>query len=109
MTVRSSWPTRVAASVLGVGRPGRIPPTVQQQLGLPLRRRLLASVLGIRVRPAHPQPTSPPTVTVLPAELADPIREDFPADDRVHDAPSPARSLPPPAGPALDRLVPEAV
>ncbi|MER7639106.1 hypothetical protein ABTX57_11570, partial [Streptomyces sp. NPDC126522] len=98
MTVRATWPTRVAASVLGVGRPGRIPPTVQQQRDLPLRRRLLASVLGIRVRPAHTQPTSPPTVTLPPAELVNQIREDSPPDDRLDDTPSPAKHLPPAGG-----------
>ncbi|MGW2381830.1 hypothetical protein ACWCY3_16850, partial [Streptomyces sp. NPDC001658] len=55
MTERTSVARRIAAGVLGSGRPGRRAPTVEEQRRLPLKRRILASVLGIRVRPSVPR------------------------------------------------------
>ncbi|MDT0462630.1 hypothetical protein [Streptomyces gibsoniae] len=49
MTGRSSAGRRVAASLLGVDRPGRGPAEVAVRRGLPFGRRVLAAVLGVRV------------------------------------------------------------
>ncbi|MFF3515744.1 hypothetical protein [Streptomyces sp. NPDC002573] len=49
MTGRSSAGRRVAASLLGVDRPGRGRAEVAARRGLPFGRRVLAAVLGVRV------------------------------------------------------------
>lgn len=63
MTARSSLPQRIAAATLGVQGGGRRPPTLEQQRQLPLARRLLASLIGIRVRPRLLAVTAVPRVT----------------------------------------------
>ncbi|CAL9648911.1 hypothetical protein SUDANB176_06557 [Streptomyces sp. enrichment culture] len=96
MTPRSSVPRRVAAGLIGAGRPGRRPPTIVQQRSLPLGRRLLMSLLGVRALPERPltaprpaparsgrrrsAPLVPPTSPPGPADRQAPeIRYDEPA------------------------------
>ncbi|GHH91459.1 hypothetical protein [Streptomyces capillispiralis] len=54
MTPRPSAFRRATAGVVAAGGPVRRPPTVVQQRHLPLGRRLLVSLLGVRVRPERP-------------------------------------------------------
>ncbi|MFF9163789.1 hypothetical protein ACF081_26535 [Streptomyces longwoodensis] len=59
MTQRASARQRIAASILGTDRSGRRPPTLERRRRLPLGRRVLASLVGIGVRPAAPVKPAP--------------------------------------------------
>ncbi|GAA3199653.1 hypothetical protein GCM10010451_57800 [Streptomyces virens] len=65
MTERPSVFRRAAAGVVGAGGPAHRPPTIVQQRHLPLGRRLLVSLLGVRVRPdrSATAPASVPQVS----------------------------------------------
>ncbi|MER6112985.1 hypothetical protein [Streptomyces hirsutus] len=64
MTRKQPVHRRLAASVLGADRTRRRPPTAEQQRRLGLPRRLLASLLGIRVRPPAPTAHAAPPPAV---------------------------------------------
>jgi hypothetical protein len=85
MTQRPSVHRRIAASILGVDRSGRRPTTAEQQRRLPVRHRLLASLLGIRVRPSAPDVPS----TVVAEERPEPAPPPTPVTAQV-----PPRTLP---------------
>jgi hypothetical protein len=68
VTQRPSVHRRIAASILGADRSGRRPPTVEEQRRLPVKRRILASLLGVRVRPPAPRAS----VTAAAADAAAP-------------------------------------
>lgn len=63
MTQRPGARRRIAASILGVDRAGRRFPTLEQQRRLSLGRRVLASLLGIGVRPSAPATRTRAAVT----------------------------------------------
>ncbi|KPI27202.1 hypothetical protein OK074_6937 [Actinobacteria bacterium OK074] len=89
MTTQPSLPRRITAGILGASGPRRRPPTLEQQRQLPLGRRLLAAVVGIRARPATvpphtpTRPESPPTAQpTTPPPEADPTPEPTPEAPR---------------------------
>lgn len=95
---RPSMSRRIAAAILGADRPGERPSAVARQRGLPLGRRLLASVLGVRASPSA-FPASPRDEHQ--GKAAAPHRDGASRSDSRPDTPSPAPRTQRPKGRSL--------
>ena len=108
MTSTSSFSKRFAHAALGAGRPACRPPTAGQQRTLPLSRRLLAALLGIRVRPDLARSSAASTVRIPSGTAVPGLSDRMPSEGVGPEEPAQPTAPSPPPGRAERRPRPRA-